>query len=310
MSAKTSTVQTPKHARMNIALYSRQTDEESIGFLAGMIHLLQEKGCEVSIYRTIAQHLNDDTESRCYGCFETPKELVGLSADFLFSIGGDGTFIDAANLVGDAGIPILGINTGRIGFLTNVNSQNFEAALHCLEVGEYETEQRTLLHIESTGAPIPLSHFALNDVSIHPSGESLNGIRVSANGEIVNTYWGDGLIVSTPTGSTAYSLSCGGPILVPTADVIVLTPIASHSLTVRPIVLPASHELKIKVESRTHEFILSVDSHRVTVSDDTVLTIRKEAFTIQTIRLPEADFYSVIREKLLWGIDKRNFTEK
>lgn len=287
---------------MKIALYSRQIDKTGTRFINDMIRFLLKKQCEVFIYRPIGQILNDVA---IHGDFEKREELVGLRPDFLFSIGGDGTFIDAANLVGDSGLPILGINTGRIGFLTNVNRSNFEVAFEFLEKSDFHTDERMLLEISCKGAELP-THFALNDISIHPHGESINAIRVQANGEHLNTYWGDGLIVATPTGSTAYSLSCGGPILVPTADVIALTPIASHSLTVRPIVLPASNKLTIKVESRTHRFILAIDSHRVTVDDGATLTITRAGYTIRTVRLPNADFYSVIQEKLLWGLDRRN----
>lgn len=290
---------------MDIALYSRQTDDESLHFLASVIRFLHEKKCNVSVYHSILQLLKTEELPQLSGSFENKEELVGLRADFLFSIGGDGTFIDAANLAGDSGIPILGINTGRIGFLTNVNRNNFENAFEYIQQSNFQIDKRSLLHVTCDNGEILPSYFALNDISIHPHAESINAIRVKANGEHLNTYWGDGLIVATPTGSTAYSLSCGGPIIVPTADVIVLTPIASHSLTVRPIVLPASNNLTIKVESRSHHFILSIDSHRVTMPDGVTLSISRANYTTRTIRLPNADFYSVIQEKLLWGLDRR-----
>lgn len=279
---------------MKIALYSKSSTEDGKAFIAEVIRFLKDKA-------VTAHELSEGTTH--------PQELLSFHPDFLFSIGGDGTFIDAANLVGDSGIPILGINTGRIGFLTNVNRNNFKEAFDFLEKSDYQIEKRSLLQISSdNGEPLPAT-FALNDISIHPHGESINAVKVLANGEHLNTYWGDGLIVATPTGSTAYSLSCGGPILVPSANVMVLTPIASHSLTVRPIVLPADNELRIKVESRSHRFILSVDSHRLAMNDDVTLTVSRAPYTIQTIRLPNAGFYSVIREKLLWGLDKRNFLD-
>ena len=279
---------------MKIALYSKSSTEDGKAFIAEVIRFLKDKA-------VTAHELSEGTTH--------PQELLSFHPDFLFSIGGDGTFIDAANLVGDSGIPILGINTGRIGFLTNVNRNNFQVAFDFLEKSDYQIEKRSLLQVRSdNGAPLPAT-FALNDISIHPHGESINAVKVLANGEHLNTYWGDGLIVATPTGSTAYSLSCGGPILVPSANVMVLTPIASHSLTVRPIVLPADNELRIKVESRSHRFILSVDSHRLAMNDDVTLTVSRAPYTIQTIRLPNAGFYSVIREKLLWGLDKRNFLD-
>ena len=293
---------------MTIALYSRITNEESQSFITEVIRFLKEKKKKVMVFRSLMETLPDEAKAIISGTFSNQQELSDQHPDFLFSIGGDGTFSDAANLVGDSGLPILGINTGRIGFLTNVNRSNFREAFDFLQKTDYQIEKRSLLQISrDNGVELPAT-YALNDISIHPHGDSINAVHVDANGERLNTYWGDGLIVATPTGSTAYSLSCGGPILVPSANVMVLTPIASHSLTVRPIVLPTDNELKIKVESRSHRFILSVDSHRLTMVDDVTLTVSRAPYTIQTIRLPNADFYSVIREKLLWGLDKRNFS--
>ena len=293
---------------MKIALYSRPVNGEGSDFITEVILFLLEKGADVAVFHTLTPLLPETVQRRLSGAFANQQELSDLHPDFLFSIGGDGTFIDAANLVGDSGLPILGINTGRIGFLTNVNRSNFREAFDFLQKTDFQIEKRNLLQVSSdNGTALPAT-FALNDISIHPHGDSINAVHVEANGERLNTYWGDGLIVATPTGSTAYSLSCGGPILVPSANVMVLTPIASHSLTVRPIVLPTDNELKIKVESRSHRFILSVDSHRLTMEDTVTLTVSKAPYTIQTIRLPNAGFYSVIREKLLWGLDKRNFS--
>ena len=293
---------------MKLALYSRPSNVEGSDFITEVIHFLLEKNANVAVFHTLFPLLPESVQRRLSGTFTNQQELSALCPDFLSSIGGDGTFIDAANLVGDSGLPILGINTGRIGFLTNVNRSNFREAFDFLQKSDYQIEKRSLLQVRSdNGTELPAT-FALNDISIHPHGDSINAVHVEANGERLNTYWGDGLIVATPTGSTAYSLSCGGPILVPSANVMVLTPIASHSLTVRPIVLPADNELKIKVENRSHRFILSVDSHRLTMNDDVTLTVSRAPYTIQTIRLPNADFYSVIREKLLWGLDKRNFS--
>ena len=294
---------------MKIAIYSRHTTKEGDDFIGQVVHFLLEKAADISAFHTLPSLLPETVRSRLSATFSQQQELAAIRPDFLFSIGGDGTFIDAANLVGDSGIPILGINTGRIGFLTNVNRNNFQAAYNFIQKSDYQIEKRSLLQITSDNVEALPASFALNDLSIHPHGDSINAVHVMANGEHLNTYWGDGLIMATPTGSTAYSLSCGGPILVPSANVMVLTPIASHSLTVRPIVLPTDNELKIKVESRSHRFILSVDSHRITMNDDVTLTVSRAPYTIATIRLPNADFYSVIREKLLWGLDKRNFLD-
>ena len=293
---------------MRLAIYSRPANGEGSDFITEVILFLQKKNVEVTVFHTLSALLPNAVQNKIFHTFASQQELAALRPDFLFSIGGDGTFIDAATLVGDSDIPILGINTGRIGFLTNVNRSNYKEAFDFLQNSDYQIEKRSLLQITSdNGAPLPAT-FALNDISIHPHGDSINAVHVETNGERLNTYWGDGLIVATPTGSTAYSLSCGGPILVPSANVMVLTPIASHSLTVRPIVLPTDNKLKIRVESRSHRFILSVDSHRLTMDDTVTLTVSRAPYTIPTIRLPNADFYSVIREKLLWGLDKRNFS--
>lgn len=293
---------------MKLAIYSKPTTDDGKDFIVEVIRFLFAKDADVVVFQSISAILPEEMRNRLTATFTCQQNLISLHPDFLFSIGGDGTFIDAANLVGDSDIPILGINTGRIGFLTNVNRSNYKEAFDFLQNSDYQVEKRSLLQIRSDKEEALPAQFALNDISIHPHGESINAVHVEANGEQLNTYWGDGLIIATPTGSTAYSLSCGGPILVPSANVMVLTPIASHSLTVRPIVLPTDNELKIKVESRTHRFILSVDSHRLTMEDDLTLTISRAPYTIPTIRLPNAGFYSVIREKLLWGLDKRNFS--
>lgn len=295
---------------MNIALFSRSSDEAGLQFIKETLFFLYLQKDKVWAYCDLLNQLETTEKNMLAGAFSDKTALIENNIDFVFSIGGDGTFIDAANVVADSSVAILGINTGRIGFLTNVVPANFHQAYECLKNGQFKREQRSLLHIETeNNAKFP-THFALNDISLHPyTEESINAIHVWVNDEKVNTYWGDGLIVSTATGSTAYSLSCGGPILVPTAEAIVLTPIASHSLTVRPLVLPNNCELKIKVESRKKQFILSMDSQRIVLSDDTCLIITREKFTIETIRLLDSSFYSVIREKLLWGMDKRNPNE-
>ncbi|MBP5557376.1 MAG: NAD(+)/NADH kinase [Bacteroidales bacterium] len=293
---------------MRLAIYSRPANGEGSDFLTEVIQFLMGEHADVVVFHPLSAQFPSELLATSAATFATRQELAALRPDFMLSIGGDGTFIDAANLVGDSGIPILGINTGRIGFLTNVNRNNYREAFDFLQNTDYQIENRSLLQIKSDNGIVLPSDFALNDISIHPHGDSINTVHVETNGERLNTYWGDGLIVATPTGSTAYSLSCGGPILVPSANVMVLTPIASHSLTVRPIVLPTDNELKIKVESRSHRFILSVDSHRLTLDDAVTLTVSRAPYTIPTIRLPNADFYSVIREKLLWGLDKRNFS--
>ncbi|MBO7628427.1 MAG: NAD(+)/NADH kinase [Bacteroidales bacterium] len=255
-------------------------------------------------------YLHQNAPCQCVGLerFATYEDLQQIgTVDFMISVGGDGSFIDAANLIGDLNIPLVGINTGRIGFLSAIKKDNFEASIRMLFDKQYTLESRSLLHIEGS-EPLSLdTHFVVNDVTIRATdNDSINAISVEAVGKHINTYWADGLIVATPTGSTAYSMSCGGPILHPQTDVVVLTPIASHSLSVRPLVIPAAQTLEISVNGRGGRYSLCVDTQRVILNDTAKLFISKENFTIQTVLFNNADFYSTIREKLLWGLDKRN----
>lgn len=268
-----------------------------------------------SVVRYIKTHdgkvcLHQNAPCQCVDLerFATYEDLQRIgNVDFMISVGGDGSFIDAANLIGDLNIPLVGINTGRIGFLSAIKKDNFEASIRMLFNKQYTLESRSLLHIEGS-EPLPLdTHFVVNDVTIRATdNDSINAISVSAGGKHINTYWADGLIVATPTGSTAYSMSCGGPILHPQTDVVVLTPIASHSLSVRPLVIPAAQPLEISVNGRGGRYSLCVDTQRIIMEDKIKLSITKEKFSIQTVLFDNNDFFATIREKLLWGLDKRN----
>ncbi len=285
---------------MKFALYCRQRGEEE--FTHTVIHHLLREGHEVIV------HGNCPAQDGCLERFRTRGDLAGQTpVSFMVSIGGDGSFIDAANIVGDLGIPLVGINTGRIGFLSGIRKENFRECVKQLEEGRFVLEERSLLHIGSS-EPIAMEHsFVINDVTVRATdADAIDAITVWAGGERVNTYWADGLIVATPTGSTAYSMSCGGPILHPRGDVHVLTPIASHSLNVRPIVIPADTELTIEVRSRTGNYSLALDTERLLAPDRVRIHVRKESFPIRTVLFEGTSFYDVIREKLLWGLDKRN----
>lgn len=289
---------------MKIAVYSRKCDEDEILFIKSVVTALLNQGCEIVFHRIC----HCPQLSGKFDFFANYDDLATIgNVDFLLSFGGDGTFIDAANLVGDLNIPLVGINTGRIGFLTAINRNNYKESLAKLLSGQYVVEKRSLLHLSCSKSLDLDSDFALNDITVRTSDDnSITAIKVSVGGKPVNTYWGDGLIISTPTGSTAYSLSCGGPIIVPSTNVNVLTPIASHTLGVRPIVVSADEEIRIVVESRNNSFSLALDSNRVVVENPVELRITKEKFSIQTVLFDDTDFYRIIREKLLWGIDKRN----
>ena len=286
---------------LTFALYSRPGTGQQ-PFIDSVITFLKQNSCKVVVHKNISCD-NADVQR-----FESHFGLQQLgSVDFMVSIGGDGSFIDAANIIGDLNIPLVGINTGRIGFLSAIKKDNYEACIRMLLNKQYTLESRSLLHIEGS-EPLPLdTHFVVNDVTVRATdNDSINAISVEAGGKHINTYWADGLIVATPTGSTAYSMSCGGPILHPQTDVVVLTPIASHSLSVRPLVIPATQPLEIAVDGRGGKYSLCVDTQRIILEDRIKLLITKENFTIQTVLFDNANFYSTIREKLLWGLDKRN----
>ena len=283
------------------ALYSRPT-AGPLPIVDAVVTFLLNNHCGIVLHKNIS--CEDIDLQR----FETYKDLQQIgNVDFMVSIGGDGSFIDAANLVGDLGIPLVGINTGRIGFLSAIKKDNFEACFRMILYKQYTLETRSLLHIEGS-EPLSLdTHFVVNDVTVRATdSDSINAVSVSTGGQHINTYWADGLIVATPTGSTAYSMSCGGPILHPQSDVVVLTPIASHSLNVRPLVIPADQTLEISVDGRGGKYSLCVDTQRIILDDSVKLFLTKERFSIQTVLFDHANFYATIREKLLWGLDKRN----
>ena len=290
---------------MKIAAYCRNVNDDNLEFVRKALKLVK-KGNHKLLLHEYFKSVVVDEEVVWFSTYQDLKDAAPV--DFMLSFGGDGSFIDAANVLADLGIPLVGVNTGRIGFLTSITKKNFEEYWKLLETGCYTIEERSLLHIDAD-VKLPLQHtFALNDISIHNTEvNSITGVKLWVNDLPANTYWADGLIVATPTGSTAYSLSCGGPIIHPQTQVNVITPISSHSLAVRPIVVSNNDVLKIEVLSRNEKFLLTVDSERITLENPITLTISKENFTIKTTRFLKSDFYSVIREKLLWGIDLRNF---
>jgi NAD+ kinase len=242
---------------------------------------------------------------RVAGLFSTSKEIPA-GVDFLFSVGGDGTFLETVTLVKDSGIPVLGVNIGRLGFLSYVSQENLEESLDSLFSGRFDIEERMLLKVEKTGGPLEGPDVALNEVRIYKNSGSLITIHVRVNDEFLSAYWADGLLLSTPTGSTAYNLSVGGPIVVPESRSVILSPIAPHNLSVRPLVLPDSAVLQLSVDTRDPQFQLALDSHTVDVDVDTTVTVRRAETTLKMIRIENISFYSTLRNKLMWGADKRN----
>lgn len=227
-------------------------------------------------------------------------------ADVLLSFGGDGTLLNSAHEAGPHGPPILGVNIGRLGFLAQVEVGDVQAAIAQLEAGRYEIEQRMVLEVTTNDGAMPEPHWALNEFVLERSGMTgLLALEVHVDGTPLNTYWADGLLISTPTGSTAYALAVGGPIVVPGSDVIILTPIAPHSLTVRPIILPATAEIQARIVERPQAYVCAADGRGTLFeTSGTVFTFRRAAHTVNLVHLPGQHYFQTLRQKLMWGARK------
>lgn len=256
-------------------------------------------------------------ESQLYKFIEETKDfdLQGVEvidtdffeADLAVSIGGDGTFLNTAARIGNKGIPILGINTGRLGFLADISSEEIIPAFEAILNSQYRIENRTTLLVKTSDETTFEYPYALNEVSVSKQdSSSMISINATVNGEFINTYQADGLIVATPTGSTAYSMSVGGPIVVPQAQDFILSPVASHSLNVRPIIIPDSWIIELEVHSRTHSFLASLDGRSKVLNQTTKLIISKAPFTIKVIKQIHHTYFNTLKNKLMWGMDKRN----
>ncbi|HEX8562369.1 MAG TPA: NAD kinase [Flavobacterium sp.] len=243
-----------------------------------------------------------------YKTFASYKELDS-SFDMLISIGGDGTILRAATLVRDSEIPILGINAGRLGFLAKVQKDNIESFMQFVIERNYTLSKRTLLSLTASPKNPDLAeiNFAMNEISVsRKDTTSMITIETWLNGEYLNSYWADGLIIATPTGSTGYSLSCGGPILTPDVKSLVITPIAPHNLNARPLVIPDKTEIRLRISGREEQYLVSMDSRITSIKNEAVLTIRKTPYKINMVEIPDETFLKTLRNKLLWGEDKRN----
>jgi len=259
---------------------------------ADFLKLLYEKNIVKKEYKTFSNYTDLDA-----------------SFDLLISIGGDGTILRAATYVRNSGIPILGVNAGRLGFLAKVQKENIETFLQIVIDKRFTLSKRTLLDLECNpkNETVDALNFAMNEITISKKDTtSMITIETHLNGEYLNSYWADGLIISTPTGSTGYSLSCGGPVLTPDVQSFVITPIAPHNLNARPLVIPDTTEIKLKVSGRESQYLVALDSRIITINDTTELTIRKTPFEINMVEIPDETFLKTLRTKLLWGEDKRN----
>jgi NAD+ kinase len=292
---------------MNVALYGKSFTRDDAFYIQGLMDKLETTGGQVFIYEPFYNYLLGKVHFGRQPVPFTKQSEIRNAIQFLFSIGGDGTLLDTITLVGNTGIPVIGINMGRLGFLSSISKEEIIPAIDEIISHQYTIDQRTLLRLETASGLFGDYNYALNDLTVYKktSGSMLT-IKTFINDEFLNTYWADGLIVATPTGSTAYSLSCTGPILTPHAENFVITPIASHNLTVRPIVIPDKSVIKIRTEGRGVKCFVSLDSRIENVNNSIDLIVRKEDFTINLLQMSNKNFFRTIREKLNWGLDVRN----
>jgi NAD+ kinase len=290
---------------MKVAIYSRGLDFDLKAQLIILLAELQKYDIEILLLHALASD-NLPINTKGIRVFSNSSEL-DASVDFLISLGGDGTMLDSVVLVSDKNIPILGINFGRLGFLASIGKEELTVAVDALVNGTYVVDKRELIHLDANIHLFGNAPFALNEFAIHKRDISpMVKIHTYLNGEFLNTYWSDGLIVSTSTGSTGYNMSCNGPIVFPESSSFVITPVAPHNLNVRPIVVPDSNIISFEVESRSDQFICALDARREIVDKDIQLAIKKERFTVSLVRLNENNFLSTLRAKLMWGLDRRN----
>ena len=241
-----------------------------------------------------------------YSTFNCADDL-DEDVDCIISLGGDGTLLDTVTFVRDKGIPVLGINYGRLGFLASIGKDELHGAVEALVNRTYMIDKRTLLHLDANMPLFDKVPYALNEITLHKKDTSpMIKIHTYLNGEFLNTYWADGLIVATPTGSTGYSLSCNGPVVFPDSASFVITPVSPHNLNVRPIIVPDDNIISFEIEGRTDGFLCTLDSRREIVDKDVQLAVKKEVFAINLVQLNENNFLQTLRNKLSWGLDKRN----
>lgn len=292
---------------MKVAIYARQVNANNLLHFQTLFSELKILDAEVYLFSTVYNALKQHLKTIQFTVFSSAYEIKD-KVDFLFSIGGDGTILDTVTLVQDSGIPVLGINTGRLGFLSSISHDNIASAVMNIHNGHYAVDRRSLLKLETTKKLFGDVNYALNELTIHKKdSSSMIIIHTFLNGEPLNSYWADGLIIATPTGSTGYSLSCGGPIVMPQSGNFVITPIAPHNLNVRPFVVSDKNVISLEVEGRSQFFLATLDSRSITIDNSIQLAVRRQDFTFNIIRLNDENFLGTLRKKLSWGMDSRNW---
>ena len=290
--------------RLRFALFGNASKVLESVRIWGMLEYLVRHDAEIYLDQSLYLGLRQKLEGAVAiaGVFEGGN----FDVDYVISLGGDGTFLKAAGRVGAKQIPIIGVNMGRLGFLANVNPGDIRATLDEVFAGQAEIEERAVIQLEADGGPLEGCPYALNDIAIlKRDNAAMISIRASVNGEYLVTYLADGLVISTPTGSTAYSLSVGGPIIVPQSGILSMTPVAPHSLNIRPIVISDDSEIRLEVESRSHNFLAAVDGRSEKLREGVTLAIRKAPHKVRIVKRSGQRFFSTLREKLMWGADVR-----
>lgn len=289
---------------MKFALFGNTYQAKKSAHAERLIAILQKHKADICICQGFYDFLTNDLRIQIPNV--STFEDNNFEADMVLSIGGDGTFLKAASRVGKKGTPILGINTGRLGFLADISPEEMEDTFDEIHKGNYKVEERSVLEVICEGHNLKGYPYGLNEIAIlKRDSSSMIAIHTAVNGASLTTYQADGLVISTPTGSTAYSLSVGGPIIVPHSNTISITPVAPHSLNVRPIVINDDWEITLDVESRSHNFLIAIDGRSETCSEGTRLTIRKANYKMKVVKRPNHLFFHTLREKMMWGADGR-----
>jgi len=292
---------------VKVGIFAKKIDKEFVRNLEDLFDSLNIINANVWLHPDLLHIINNILFLNIKVKNLIDSELLPDDIDFFITIGGDGTFLEALPTIKNKDIPLLGINTGRLGFLADISPVEIRGAINAIANNEYKIEHRAILQVKLTpvqGIDFP---FALNDLTIHKRDtSSMIKIKAYIDDSFLATYWADGLIISTPTGSTAYSMSVGGPIVSPDSKNLIITPIASHNLTVRPLVIPDNHKISLKIDSRDSKFLLSLDARSFAIEKTLEVQVEKAENTIPLIKLNNYCYYSTLRNKLMWGIDKRN----
>ena len=292
---------------MNVAIYGKKINKQTASHYVQFLAILKDFGWNPILEKELKEQLIKKVGiASNYDEFTSRNEFKS-GIDLAFSIGGDGTFIKTVSYIRDSGVPILGINTGRLGFLANISTDQLEETMELVRNKDYVFQARSLLKIETESSIFGDENIALNEVTLHKKDNaSMITVHASLDDNYLNSYWADGLIVGTPTGSTAYNLSCGGPIVTPGCQIHLLTPIAPHNLNVRPMVVPDHLPIKLSVEGRERTYLISIDGNSKSISQGEEVVVKKADFMINVIKFKDNNFLDTIRNKMLWGLDKRN----